>query len=133
MGFAFTAHGSRLTAHGSRKRQMPDQGNPIRQVSVVGLCVASPARIARLEGLALVAATAALGLPALRAVFFLRADEAQTTAMLADDARTLDTLGEPAEKLLEAFRLAEFNTHALTTTYLYDSTCHPRLHGGEGK
>ena len=87
----------------------------------------------RLEGLALVAATAALGLPALRAVFFLRADEAQTTTMLADDARTLDTLGEPAEKLLEAFRLAEFNTHALTTTYLYHSPCHPRLLGGDSK
>jgi len=87
----------------------------------------------RLEGLALVAATAALGLPALRAVLFLRADEAQTTAMLSDDARTLDTLGEPAEKLLEAFRLAEFNTHALTTTYLYHSTRHPRPHGGNGK
>lgn len=112
---------------------MPDQGSPVRQVSVVGLCVAEPARMGRREGLALVAATAALGLPALRAVFFLRADKAQTTTMLADDARTLDTLGEPAEKLLEALRLADFNTHALTTTYLYHSTCHLRLPGGGGK
>lgn len=53
--------------------------------------------------------------------------------MLADNARTLDAFCEPAEKLFEAFRLAEFNTHALTTTYLYHSSRHPLQHGGDDK
>jgi hypothetical protein len=53
--------------------------------------------------------------------------------MLSDNARTLDAFCEPAEKLFEAFRLAELNTHALTTTYLYHSSRHPLLRGGEDK
>jgi hypothetical protein len=64
--------------------------------------------------LALIAATATLGLAALRPVLFLRANEAQAAAMLANNAGSLDAFCEPAEKLLEAFRLTEFNTHALT-------------------
>src|SRR6478735_7253945 len=83
--------------------------------------------------LCLIAATASLGLASLRAAFFLRTDKAQTTTMLADNARTLNAFCEPAEKLFEAFRLAEFNTHALTTTYLYHSSRHPLQHGGDDK
>src|SRR4051794_6403657 len=53
--------------------------------------------------------------------------------MLSDNARTFDAFCEPAEKLFEAFRLAELNTHALTTTYLYHSSRHPLLSGDDDK
>src|SRR5688572_19238865 len=63
-----------------------------------------------------VAAAAALGLAALRPVFFLDADEAQAPAMLADDARTLDPFGKAAEELIEALSFAEFNPHVSAIT-----------------
>jgi hypothetical protein len=65
------------------------------------------------ERLALVAAAATLGLAALGAVLFLDANEAETTSVLANNARTLDAFCEPAEKLLKAFRITDFNSHAL--------------------
>jgi hypothetical protein len=63
--------------------------------------------------LALVAAAATLGLAALGAVLFLDANEAETTPVLTNNARSLDAFCEPAEKLLKAFRITEFNSHAL--------------------
>ena len=36
--------------------------------------------------------------------------------MLADDARTLDSLGKAAEELIEALPLAEFNPHVSAIT-----------------
>ena len=63
-----------------------------------------------------VAAAAALGLAALRPVLFLDADEAQTPAMLADHARTLDSLGKAAKELIEALPIAEFNPHVSAIT-----------------
>jgi hypothetical protein len=63
-----------------------------------------------------VAAATALGLAALRPVFFLDADEAQAPAVLADDARTLDPFGKAAEELIEALPLAEFNPHVSAIT-----------------
>lgn len=69
--------------------------------------------------LGLVAASATLGLAALRAIFFLRANETQAAAMLTNNAGSLDPFCEPAEKLFKAFRLTEFNTHALTHHFLY--------------
>ena len=63
-----------------------------------------------------VAAATALGLAALRPVFFLDADEAQAPAMLADHARTLDPFGKAAEELIEALPLAEFNPHVSAIT-----------------
>ena len=65
------------------------------------------------ERLALVAAAATLGLAALGAVFFLNTHEAKAAAMLANNARPLDALREASEKLFEALRITEFNTHAL--------------------
>jgi hypothetical protein len=70
--------------------------------------------------LALVAAAATLGLAALGAVLFLNADEAETTPVLANNARSLDAFCEPAEKLLKAFRITDFNSHALNH-HLYAS------------
>lgn len=47
--------------------------------------------------------------------------------MLTNNAGSLDPFCEPAEKLFEAFRLTEFNTHALTHHFLYyRSARHPR-------
>src|SRR5215213_7362541 len=63
-----------------------------------------------------VAAAAALGLAALRTVFFLDADEAQAPAMLTDHARTLDPFGKAAEELIEALPFAEFNPHVSAIT-----------------
>ena len=63
-----------------------------------------------------VAAATALGLAALRPVFFLNADEAQAPAMLADHARTLDPFGKAAEELIEALPFAEFNPHVSAIT-----------------
>src|SRR5215204_3503177 len=63
-----------------------------------------------------VAAAAALGLAALRPVFFLDADEAQAPAMLTDHARTLDPFGKAAEELIEALPFAEFNPHVSAIT-----------------
>src|SRR5215204_3993428 len=63
-----------------------------------------------------VAAATALGLAALRPVFFLDADEAQAPAVLADDARTLDPFGKAAEELIKALPLAEFNPHVSAIT-----------------
>jgi hypothetical protein len=65
-----------------------------------------------------VAAAAALGLAALGAILFLDADEAQPAAMLADDARALDTLREAAEELIEALAVAEFYPHIFAITSL---------------
>ncbi len=62
--------------------------------------------------LGLVAASTALGLAALGAALFLNADEAQTAAVLADDAGALDALVEAPEQLLEALGIALFNPHA---------------------
>ncbi|HEU0165193.1 MAG TPA: hypothetical protein VFQ54_09110 [Thermomicrobiales bacterium] len=61
--------------------------------------------------LGLVAATSALGLAALGAVLFLNADEAQASAMLANNPGSLDPLIEPAQQLLEAFAVSNLNTH----------------------
>lgn len=44
--------------------------------------------------------------------------------MLANNAGSLDAFCEPAEKLFEAFRLTEFNTHALTHHFLYYCSTH---------
>ena len=94
---------------------MPDQVIPVRQ-SGVAYCQRATRSRRRYAGsvrLALVAASAALGLAALGAVLFLDAYEAETTTVLANNARTLDAFCEPAEKLLKAFRITEFNSHAL--------------------
>jgi hypothetical protein len=71
-----------------------------------------------LSDLALVTAAATLGFAALRSILFLRTNETQAAAMLANNAGTLDAFCEPAEKLFEALRLTEFNTHALTHHFL---------------
>src|SRR5829696_1018326 len=63
-----------------------------------------------------VAAAAALGLAALRPVFFLNADEAQAPAMLTNHARTLDPFRKAAEELIEALPFAEFNPHVSAIT-----------------
>ena len=64
------------------------------------------------EALDRVAATSALGLAALGAILFLRADEAQATTVLSNDARPLDALLETTEQLIERFGILDLNPHA---------------------
>jgi hypothetical protein len=96
---------------------MPNAGPGVPGPAIGSLSLVQRAtRIGRCETggqLALVAASATLGLAALGAVLFLDANEAETTPVLANNARTLDAFCEPAEKLLKAFRITEFNSHAL--------------------
>jgi hypothetical protein len=56
---------------------------------------------------------AAFSLSTLRAVLFLDADEAESTAMLADDTGALDGLIESTQQLLKAFAISNLNTHKL--------------------
>jgi len=58
---------------------------------------------ARAGFLGLVTAPAALRFAALSPGLFLRANKAQPTAMLADNARPFDGLGETSQELLKAF------------------------------
>ncbi len=55
-----------------------------------------------------------LGLPPLRPVLLLSADEAQTAAMLSDDARPLDAFIESLQQLLKGLGFLQFNTHRLS-------------------
>jgi len=62
--------------------------------------------------LGLVPAAAALGLPSLGAILFLRADEAQAAAMLADNPGPFDAFLEPSKQLIERLRILDLNPHA---------------------
>jgi hypothetical protein len=57
------------------------------------------------------AAATALGFAALRSVFFLDTDEAETASVLADDPRAFDRFVEAAEELFKALRITEFDPH----------------------
>jgi hypothetical protein len=75
----------------------PAQGQPL--AGYLGNVASNAAIVSTESGerlAALVPPAAALSLAPLGAVFLLDADEAQAAAMLADDARTLDPLREPA-------------------------------------
>jgi hypothetical protein len=65
--------------------------------------VSTESRENRKSRLALIAATAALGLATLGPVLFLNADKAQSAPVLTNDPRSLDTLGEAAKKLIKRF------------------------------
>lgn len=64
------------------------------------------------KGLGLVPAAAALGLPALGAILFLRADETQATPVLTNDAGSFNTLLESPKQLIERFGILDLNPHA---------------------
>lgn len=63
-----------------------------------------------------VSAATALGLAALGAVLFLHTDKAQPATMLANDARSFNTLIEATEELIEALSITDFSPHAFLIT-----------------
>jgi hypothetical protein len=60
----------------------------------------------------LVPAAAALGLPSLGAILFLRADKAQPAAMLTDNPGPFDAFLESSKQLIERLRILDLNPHA---------------------
>jgi hypothetical protein len=75
------------------------------------------------KSLRLVATPPAFRLAPLGPIFFLSADESQTAPVLTNDARTLDSFGKAAKKLIKRFRIADLYVHAaLNPSFPFEGT-----------
>jgi hypothetical protein len=92
---------------------VPEAYHRVRNANEPGESPGSMQLVQSIEkGSGLVAAAAALRLAALGAILFLRADEAQATPVLANDAGPFNTLLESPKQLIERFGILDLNPHA---------------------